>query len=54
VSIDRYLRRLAGDVAQSLSQTLYTLSCIEQMRAGEQIINDILPEKVTTAAGQPR
>jgi hypothetical protein len=46
VSLDRYLRRLAGDVAQSLSQTLYTLSCIEQMRAAEQIIHDIMPEKV--------
>jgi hypothetical protein len=53
VSLDRYMRKLASDLGHALSQTLYTLSCIGQMRAGEQIIHDILPEQVRDAAGTP-
>jgi hypothetical protein len=47
VTLDRYLRKLASDLGHALSQALYTLACIGQMRAGDQIIHDILPEKVS-------
>jgi hypothetical protein len=46
VSLDKYSRLLAADLGHALSQTLYTLSCIGQMRAGEAIIADIMPEQV--------
>jgi hypothetical protein len=45
--LDAHLQRLASDLGHALSQTLYTLACIGQMRAGEQIIQDIMPQKVS-------
>jgi hypothetical protein len=47
-NIDKYACKLAVELSLVLSQTLYTLLCMEQLRAGEQIINDVLPEKVNT------
>jgi transcriptional regulator with GAF, ATPase, and Fis domain len=44
--LDAHLQRLASDLGHALSQTLYTLACIGQMRAGEAIIQDIMPQKV--------
>jgi hypothetical protein len=45
-ALDAHLQRLAADLGHALSQTLYTLSCIGQMRQGEAIIQDIMPQKV--------
>jgi hypothetical protein len=50
VLMDRHMRKLASDLGHALSQTLYTLSCIGQMRAGEQILHDMLPEQVSGIA----
>jgi hypothetical protein len=46
VSLDKYSRKLAGDLGHALSQAVYTLACIGQMKASDRIIHDILPEKV--------
>ena len=46
INIDKYACKLAVEMSLVLSQTLYTLLCMEQLRAGEQIINDVMPEKV--------
>lgn len=46
VSLDKYGRKLAGDLGHALSQAVYTLACIGQMKASDRIIHDILPEKV--------
>jgi hypothetical protein len=46
--VDKYGTMLATDLGLALSQTLYTLACIGQMRAGQQILHDIMPEKVSS------
>jgi hypothetical protein len=51
VSLDWHSRQLAADLGAALSQALYTLSCVQQMRAGDQIIHDVLPQKVGVKAG---
>lgn len=43
----RHVCRLAEDLGAALGQALYTLSCISHFHAGEQIIKDIMPEKVS-------
>eukprot|EP00878_Enallax_costatus_P013853 GHUV01014488.1.p1 GENE.GHUV01014488.1~~GHUV01014488.1.p1 ORF type:complete len:755 (+),score=246.91 GHUV01014488.1:294-2267(+) len=45
-ALDKHVRKLVIELGLVVSQTLYTLLCMQQMRAGDYIINDILPEKV--------
>jgi hypothetical protein len=42
----RQVCRLAEDLGAALGQALYILACIAHFHAGEQIIQDIMPEKV--------
>jgi hypothetical protein len=51
--LDKYGTMLATDLGLALSQTLYTLACIGQMRAGQQILHDIMPEKVSNRKPSP-
>jgi hypothetical protein len=44
--IDGDMRILAEELSASLSSTLHTLGYIRQLRAGEQIIQDVLPAQV--------
>jgi hypothetical protein len=44
--IDRDMRALAEELSTSLSSTLHTLGYIRQLRAGEQIIQDVMPAQV--------
>jgi class 3 adenylate cyclase len=46
VSLNKYLRKLAVELSFALAQILYTRLCIEQLRAGNEIINDVLPQPV--------
>lgn len=45
-ALDKHVRKLVLELGLVVSQTMYTLLCMQQMRAGDYIINDILPEKV--------
>lgn len=45
-ALDKHVRKLVIELGLVVAQTLYTLLCMQQMRAGDCIINDILPEKV--------
>lgn len=53
VSLDKYTHKLALDLGHALSQAVYTLACIGQMRAGDRIIKDMLPDKVCGMWGTP-
>lgn len=46
VHIHSGMRRLADDLCVAVGQALFTLACINQIKAGEQIIQDIMPEQV--------
>lgn len=46
-ALDKHVRKLVLELGLVVSQTMYTLLCMQQMRAGDHIINDILPEKVS-------
>jgi hypothetical protein len=45
-AIDKYVRKLVIELGLVVAQTLYTLLCMQQMRAGDQIINDMMPQQV--------
>jgi hypothetical protein len=50
-AIDSHQRKLSLGVALQLAQALYTRSALEQARAGDSILNDILPAKVRGGGG---
>jgi hypothetical protein len=45
-AVDKYVRKLVIELGLVVAQTLYTLLCMQQMRAGDQIINDMMPQQV--------
>lgn len=52
VAMDVHLRNLATDLSHALSQTLYTLACVRQVKAGETIIHDVMPQQVRWKEGR--
>lgn len=48
--MDKYLRKLSVELSLVLARILYTKSCLEQLRAGEQIIHDVMPRQVGVLA----
>jgi transcriptional regulator with GAF, ATPase, and Fis domain len=49
-AVDKYARKLVIELGLVMAQTLYTLLCMQQMRAGDQIINDMMPQQVRSTA----
>jgi hypothetical protein len=45
-AVDKYVRKLVIELGLVVTQTLYTLLCMQQMRAGDHIINDMMPQQV--------
>ncbi|WIA39175.1 hypothetical protein OEZ86_005300 [Tetradesmus obliquus] len=45
-AMDKNVRKLVIELGLVVAQTLYTLLCMQQMRAGEQIIHDMMPQQV--------
>jgi hypothetical protein len=45
-AVDKYVRKLVIELGLVVAQTLYTLLCMQQMRAGDQIIHDMMPQQV--------